>query len=94
MAVEVSAVAAPSPEVTTVAEDEAVVFEGPDVRRYDGLEPDHEYALDGVSLRTLPRPPGERLATLATVNDVHFGELECGVLEGLELGPILQSEPG
>ena len=89
-----SAVAAPAPEVTTVADDEAVVFEGPDVRRYHGLEPDREYALDGVSLRTLPRPPGERLATLATVNDVHFGELECGVLEGLELGPILQSEPG
>ncbi|MBV8305796.1 MAG: metallophosphoesterase [Acidimicrobiia bacterium] len=94
MAAAVSAVAAPAPEVTTVADDEAVVFEGPDVRRYDGLEPDREYALDGVSLRTLPRPPGERLATLATVNDVHFGELECGVLEGLELGPILQSEPG
>ena len=81
-------------EVTTVADDEAVVFDGAVVRRYDGLEPDREYEFDGVSFRTLPRPGGERLAVVATVNDVHFGETECGVLEGLELGPILQSEPG
>src|SRR5438067_12860567 len=87
------AVEAPVLEVTTVADDEAVVFEGADARRYDGLEPDRDYELDGASFRTLPRPPGERLATVATVNDVHFGETECGVLEGLEPGPILQSEP-
>ncbi|MBV9412872.1 MAG: hypothetical protein JO148_14875, partial [Acidimicrobiia bacterium] len=88
------AVEAPVLEVTTVADDEAVVFEGAEHTRYDGLEPDTNYEFDGASFRTLPRPPGERLATVATVNDVHFGELECGVLEGLELGPILQSEPG
>jgi predicted phosphodiesterase len=88
------AVAAPVLEVTTVADDEAVVFEGANARRYQGLEPDREYDLDGASFRTLARPPGARLATVATVNDVHFGEIECGVLEGLELGPILQSEPG
>ena len=81
-------------EVTTVADDEAVVFEGANARRYEGLEPDREYDFDGASFRTLPRPPGERVATVATVNDVHFGEIECGVLEGLELGPILQAEPG
>ncbi len=88
------AIEAPVLEVTTVADDEAVVFEGASRRRYDDLSPDTEYEFDGVSFRTLPRPAGERLDTLATVNDVHFGELECGVLEGLELGPILQSEPG
>ena len=48
-----------------------------------------------VGAGTLPRPPGELLATFATVNDVHFGELECGHLDGLEeLGPIYTSEPG
>jgi predicted phosphodiesterase len=82
------------PEVTTVADDEAVVFRGPDAQHYDDLQPDHEYTFDGTSFRTLPRPPGARVATVATVNDVHFGETECGVLEGLELGPILQSQPG
>ena len=81
-------------ELTTVADDEAVVFEGPSFRRYEGLEPDRDYELDGFGFRTLPRPGGERLATFATVNDVHFGEVECGVIEGLELGPILSVGPG
>jgi Icc protein len=89
-------VVAPTPvaEVTTVADDEAVVFHGADYRAYRDLDPDRDYEFDGVAVRTLPRPPGERLATIATVNDVHFGETECGVLEGLELGPIFTSEPG
>jgi predicted phosphodiesterase len=81
-------------ELTTIADDEAVFFDGPEMRRFNGLEPDRDYELEAVAVRTLPRPGGERLATIATVNDVHFGEVECGVLEGLELGPILQSEPG
>src|SRR4051812_12058834 len=81
-------------ELTSVADDEAVFFEGTDCRRSQGLEPDTEYTIEGVTFRTLPRPPGERLATVATVNDVHFGETECGVMEGFELGPVFRSEPG
>ena len=53
-----------------------------EVRRYRGLEPDTAYVLDGVEVRTLPRPPGERLATVTTVNDVHFGETVCGMHRG------------
>jgi 3',5'-cyclic AMP phosphodiesterase CpdA len=37
---------------------------------------------------------GELLATIATVNDLHLGETVCGRLDGLDLGPTLQSEPG
>ena len=48
--------------------------------------------LDGVDVRTLPRP-GELLAVFATVNDVHFGEVECGVLGGLS-APTFRSSPG
>src|SRR3954452_12180809 len=81
-------------EVTTVADDEAVLFDGADVVHYIDLEPDTAYDHDGTPFRTLPRPPGERLATVATVNDVHFGETECGLIEGLELGPVLRSAPG
>src|SRR5437588_12012776 len=81
-------------EVTTVADDEAVLFDGTDVIHYVDLDPDTEYEHDGVPFRTLPRPPGERVATIATVNDVHFGETECGFVEGLELGPVLHSPPG
>lgn len=88
-------------ELTTVADDEVVFHvpagaDGSPARaiRYGGLDPDTTYTLEGVVVRTLPRPPGERLATFATVNDVHFGETECGVIEGSEIGPILHSLPG
>lgn len=83
-----------APELTTVADDMAVVFDGFDVRRYEGLAPDTDVDLEGLAARTLPRPPGERLATVATANDVHFGETECGLLEGLDVGPVFTSDPG
>lgn len=81
-------------ELTTVSDDHAVVFDGMAVRQYDGLSPDIDYSYDGVSFRTLPRPAGERLATIATVNDVHFGETICGFdASRPELGPVFRSEP-
>ncbi len=81
-------------ELTSVADDAAVVHDGLDVRRYDGLEPDHLYEFDGFAFRTLPRPEGELLARFATVNDVHFGETECGIIEGLDMGPIFSVVDG
>ena len=81
-------------DVTTVADDEVVLHDGGVERRHPGLEPDREYTLDGQAVRTLPRPPGERLATVCTVNDVHFGEVECGILDGLDDGPTYRSPPG
>ncbi len=84
----------PSPaELTTVADDEAVVHHDGAVHRYDGLAPDTEHDIDGFSFRTLQRL-GERLATFATVNDVHFGETECGVVDGLDVGPVFSAAPG
>jgi hypothetical protein len=35
--------APPVVELTTVADDEAVIFEGPSFHRYDGLDPDTDY---------------------------------------------------
>jgi predicted phosphodiesterase len=81
-------------ELTTVADDFAVVHDDFDVREYDGLEPDHPYERDGFEFRTLPRPPGEHLCTFATVNDVHFGETDCGNIEGLDNGPIFRVQEG
>jgi 3',5'-cyclic AMP phosphodiesterase CpdA len=75
-------------ELTTVADDEAVVHDGSEVRVYDGLEPDTVYEYDGFVFRTLPRPAGELLCTFGTVNDVHFGEVECGLIDGMETGPV------
>ncbi|MGI8684525.1 MAG: metallophosphoesterase family protein [Acidimicrobiales bacterium] len=81
-------------ELTTVADDEAVFHVDGEAVRYDGLRPDHPYEHHGVAFRTLPRPAGARLATVATVNDLHFGEVECGRIDRLDLGPVLRSPPG
>jgi 3',5'-cyclic-AMP phosphodiesterase len=81
-------------ELTSVADDAAVVHDGLDVRRYDELEPDHLYEYDGFTFRTLARPAGELLCRFATVNDVHFGETECGIIEGFDMGPIFSVSDG
>ena len=81
-------------EVTTVADDEVVIHTGATARVYDGLEPATEHDLDGTAVRTLERPGGELLCRFATVNDVHFGETECGVFDGMDAGATLRSGPG
>jgi len=81
-------------ETTTVADDLVVLHDGPVVHRFEGLEPDRDHELVGVPVRTLPRPPGALLCRFATVNDVHFGETECGVIEGFDGGPVLTADPG
>jgi 3',5'-cyclic-AMP phosphodiesterase len=81
-------------ELTTVADDEAVVHDGLDVRVYDGLEPDTVYEYDGFVFRTLARPAGELLCRFTAVNDVHFGETEAGIIEGMEMGPTFASAEG
>jgi predicted phosphodiesterase len=82
-----------APELTTVGPDLAVVHQGCAVRRHQGLTPDTAYELDGFSFRTLAEP-GQLLATFATVNDVHFGEDLCGVIDGSDAGPVFRSSPG
>jgi Icc protein len=85
------------PELTTVADDEVVAHEGIEVLRWDGLAPGTTYDdLPGLgtAVRTLDRPPGERLATITTVNDVHFGEEVAGVMHGVPEGETFRAEPG
>jgi predicted phosphodiesterase len=81
------------PELTTVGSDLAVVHEGLEARRYEGLAPDAEHDIEGFAFRTLPEP-GELLAVFATVNDVHFGEEVCGLIDGSDVGPVFRSAPG
>lgn len=83
-----------APEVWTVADDEAVLFDGTTVSVREGLTPDTDYGAGEVTWRTLPRPGGELLATVTAVNDLHFGETECGLLIDMDLGPVLTSPPG
>lgn len=80
-------------ELTSVTDDEAVVFDGTRALHYDGLQPDADHVLDGLSARTLRRPAGALLARVATVNDLHFGETVCGHLDGVDLGPPIESNP-
>ncbi len=93
-------------EVETRVGDRAVVTEGPcHYARVLGLEPETRYdmSISGAEpsvllpaqVTTLTRPPGALLTTIATANDVHFGETECGTL-GLpeEIGPVFSTEPG
>jgi 3',5'-cyclic-AMP phosphodiesterase len=81
-------------ELTTVADDEAVVHDGTGVRVYGDLTPDTVHEFDGFTFRTLARPDGELLCRFATVNDVHFGEIEAGLIEGMEMGPTFTTEEG
>jgi predicted phosphodiesterase len=80
-------------ELTTVSSRYAVIHEGVDVRTIEGLEPDTEHEIDGFSFRTLPEP-GELLSTFATVNDLHFGETVCGLIDGSDTGPVFASQAG
>jgi len=83
-------------DLTTVADDEVVFHlhsPGPDTTAGEpgewsgtgyevitGLKPGATLLRHGIETRTLARPPGELLCRFATVNDVHFGETECGSL--------------
>jgi 3',5'-cyclic AMP phosphodiesterase CpdA len=94
--------------VTTRVGEHEVVTDGPfHTATVRGLAPDTEYALEvegaapgrwlPARVRTLRRPPGRLLATVATANDVHFGETECGRTGDPAtdaIGPILRSAPG
>ncbi len=81
-------------DVTTVADDLVVLHDGGAVHRYRGLAPSTDYSFGSVDVRTLARPGGELLCRVATVNDVHFGELECGRIDDHPQGPIVRPEPG
>jgi hypothetical protein len=100
---------APGERVTTRVGEHEVSTEGPfHDARVTGLEPDTVYDLevegaapDGrwlpAQARTLAQPAGRLLATIATANDVHFGETECGKTGDPAtdaIGPILRSAPG
>jgi 3',5'-cyclic-AMP phosphodiesterase len=81
-------------ELTTVADTYVVFHDGLDMHRHDGLRPGTEYEFHGVRCTTLTPPPGELLCRVATVNDVHFGEKECGRIDDHTEGPILRPAPG
>jgi predicted phosphodiesterase len=98
----------PSDEaVVTRVGDREISTTGPwHVARFTGLDSDTDYSLEieraeygpyfPPTFRTLARPSGQLLATVATANDVHFGEIECGHLghPHEDIGPIMSVGPG
>jgi Icc protein len=94
--------------VTTRVGSRSIVTTGPfHHARVTGLEPDTDYAVtvDGAvpdqwlprRVSTLARPPGRLMATVATANDVHFGETQCGRTGDPAtdaIGPVLSAAPG
>jgi len=81
-------------DITTVADDLIVCHDGDIVVRLENLQPATSYEVRGLEVATLPRPDGELLCRLATVNDLHFGEVECGSVDDREGGPIQRAAAG
>jgi 3',5'-cyclic-AMP phosphodiesterase len=81
-------------EVTTVADDLVVLHEGTRAHRFTGLAAGTEHRFFDLPVRTLDRPNGALLCRLATVNDVHFGEIEAGRIDDLVEGPVRRADPG
>ena len=81
-------------DITTVADDLIVLHDGPTVVRHEHLQPDTTYTIVGREITTLARPAGALLCRFATVNDVHFGEVEAGRIDDHKDGPIQRVGPG
>jgi Icc protein len=81
-------------DITTVTDDCIVIHDGQHVERRNGLTPDTDYDIDGTTVRTLRRPAGELLSRFATVNDVHFGEVEAGRLDEDSTGLVRRVPEG
>ncbi len=81
-------------DVTTVADDLVVMHEGTVAHRFTGLAPGSEHRFFDVPVRTLDRPRGALRCRFATVNDVHFGEVEAGRIDNLVEGPVQRVAPG
>ncbi len=69
-------------ELVAIGANVAEFFDGHHVVAHANLSPATNYEIDGVSFTTLP-DPGEILARVVTMNDVHFGETECGKIDGV-----------
>ena len=84
-------------DITTVADDLIVAHSAAPagaIIRLTDLAPESVHQLGSHEVRTLPRPHGELLCRLGTVNDLHHGETECGRIDDDPRGPIQRVDPG
>lgn len=80
-------------DLTTVSTHHAVLHEGEAMHRVSDLDPGKRHRVLGHEFETLPTF-GKRLSTFTTVNDVHFGESVCGLIEGRDMGPVFSVAEG
>jgi len=80
-------------ELVSVSCDEVELLEDGELFSVTGLAPDTTHTIEGLEVHTLPKP-GEYLCSVATTNDVHFGEVECGRLGETATGPIFTVPAG
>ncbi len=83
-------------DITTVADDLIVAHTdgSTDVVRLTDLQPNSIHHIGDQEVRTLSPPPGSLLCRVGTVNDLHLGEVECGVIDDDPRGPIQRVAPG
>jgi predicted phosphodiesterase len=81
-------------DITTVADDLIVLHDGATAEHHADLRPSTTYTFQGREITTLQRPAGELLCHVATVNDVHFGEIEAGRIDDHTDGPIQRADAG
>ncbi len=70
-------------ELFSVGPTTAELFIDGEVVVLEGLEPSSEHLVEGIAFSTL-EDIGEVRSTIATMNDVHFGEEVCGRVAGVE----------
>ncbi|MEI8126887.1 MAG: metallophosphoesterase [Actinomycetota bacterium] len=69
-------------ELVGLTSHEAVFLNDSQIQNFSDLRPQTRYEFLGHELVTLP-DIGDLRAVVATVNDVHFGEVECGKIVGV-----------
>lgn len=79
--------------LTSIGQNFAIFHAGTREHVVNELRPGETYEHFGHRFTTLPEL-GRRLSTFGTVNDVHFGETQCGLIEGSDIGPVLSADPG
>lgn len=78
-------------DLTTVSPTYAILHDGEKKIVIDNLQPGTQYQQHGIAFETLP-DLGKELSRFSTVNDVHFGEAECGVTSTSNMGPTYKSD--
>jgi predicted phosphodiesterase len=80
-------------EIVSVTATQVTFLEDGAIRVIDGLFPGTTQDVDGFAVTTLEQP-GTFIGSIATTNDIHFGETICGQILGTDIGPVFSVPEG